>query len=200
MTKLCCQSCPAFCRRAHRFTWRIRRKPTYATSSGSQRRLVQLGFAPCPHIAAREVHSEASLRASFNQMRESGITQILLIAGDRKDPAGPYTSAVEILESGLTVDAAIKTISVAGHPEGNRTIGPTRLKEALQIKQAFADRTGTDRQARRLSSDSTHKRWSTGCGNSAGRAFGCRSTWVSRDRRRFRSSSASLPGAESVLP
>jgi methylenetetrahydrofolate reductase (NADPH) len=107
-------------------------------------RLVQLGFVPFPHIAAREVHSEASLRASFNEMRESGITQILLIAGDRKDPAGPYSSAVEILESGLTVDAAIKTISVAGHPEGNRTIGPTRLKEALQIKQAFADRTGTD--------------------------------------------------------
>jgi methylenetetrahydrofolate reductase (NADPH) len=106
--------------------------------------LVRLGFAPCPHVAAREVHSEASLRAALNEMRDSGVTQILLIAGDRKDPAGPFTSAVEILESGITVDAAIKTIGVAGHPEGNSTIGAPRLKEALLAKQAFADRTGTD--------------------------------------------------------
>jgi methylenetetrahydrofolate reductase (NADPH) len=106
--------------------------------------LVRLGFAPCPHVAAREVHSEASLRAAFNELRESGVKQILLIAGDRKSPAGPYASAVEILESGITVDGAIKTIGVAGHPEGNRTIGPSRLKEALRAKQVFADRTGTE--------------------------------------------------------
>jgi methylenetetrahydrofolate reductase (NADPH) len=106
--------------------------------------LVRLGFSPCPHIAARQVHSEASLRASLNELRQAGVTQILLIAGDNKTPAGPYTSAVEILESGTIEDAAIKTIGVAGHPEGNRTIGPTRLKEALVAKQAYADRTGAD--------------------------------------------------------
>jgi len=104
----------------------------------------RLGFAACPHVAAREVHSEASLRAGLNEARELGIRQILLIAGDRKDPAGPYPSTWEILESGITVDCAIKVIGVAGHPEGNRTIGATRLWEALRIKQAFADRTGTE--------------------------------------------------------
>jgi methylenetetrahydrofolate reductase (NADPH) len=104
----------------------------------------RLGFAACPHVAAREVHSEASLRAALNEIRDMGVKQILLVAGDRKDPAGPYESAVEILESGITVDCAIKVIGVAGHPEGNRTIGPTRLKEALRAKQAFADRTGTE--------------------------------------------------------
>src|SRR6266850_361605 len=106
--------------------------------------LVRLGFNPCPHIAARRVHSEAALRAELNQLRDSGVKQVLLIAGDTKSPVGPYASAVEILESGIVEDAAIKSIGVAGHPEGNRVIGPTRLKEALLAKQAYADRTGTD--------------------------------------------------------
>jgi methylenetetrahydrofolate reductase (NADPH) len=104
----------------------------------------RLGFSACPHVAAREVHSEAGLRAGLNEARELGIGQILLIAGDRKDPAGPYPSTLEILDSGVTVDCAIKSIGVAGHPEGNRMIGATRLWEALRIKQAFADRTGTE--------------------------------------------------------
>jgi methylenetetrahydrofolate reductase (NADPH) len=106
--------------------------------------LVRLGLSPCPHIAARQVHSEAGLRASLNELRQAGVKQVLLIAGDNKTPAGPYTSAVEVLESGIIEDAAIKMIGVAGHPEGNRTIGPTRLKEALVAKQAYADRTGAD--------------------------------------------------------
>lgn len=106
--------------------------------------LVRLGFSPCPHIAARRVHSEAALRAELNELRDSGVRQALLIAGDTKDPAGPFTSAVDILESGIVEDAAIKSIGVAGHPEGNRTIGLTRLKEALLAKQAFADRTGSE--------------------------------------------------------
>ena len=106
--------------------------------------LLRLGFSACPHIAARQVHSEAALRAALNELRDTGVEQVLLVAGDNATPAGPYTSAVEILESGIIEDAAIKRIGVAGHPEGNRTIGPVRLKEALAAKQAYADRTGAD--------------------------------------------------------
>ncbi len=106
--------------------------------------LAKLGFSPCPHIAARQVHSEAGLRAELNQLREAGVTQVLLIAGDNKSPAGPFTSTVEILDSGIITDAAIRSIGVAGHPEGNRAIGPSRLKEALDSKQAYAERTGAD--------------------------------------------------------
>ncbi|HZF15129.1 MAG TPA: hypothetical protein VE046_04210 [Steroidobacteraceae bacterium] len=106
--------------------------------------LVKLGFSPCPHIAARQVLSEAGLRAELNQLRESGVTQLLLIAGDNKSPAGPFSSTIEILDSGIITDAALRSVGVAGHPEGNRTIGPSRLKEALDAKQGFAERSGID--------------------------------------------------------
>src|SRR5690606_14529917 len=72
-----------------------------------------------------------------------GIEQLLLIAGDREQPVGKFTSTLEVLDSGATVDAGFKALGVAGHPEGHKDVGPTALWSALRHKQAFADRTGT---------------------------------------------------------
>jgi methylenetetrahydrofolate reductase (NADPH) len=100
------------------------------------------GLNASPHIVARRIDSERTLRRALEQLGEAGISQVLLVAGDLNPPAGSFTSTLQILDSGAIVDAGIKTVGVAGHPEGHPAVGPEVLWDALKHKQAFADRTG----------------------------------------------------------
>jgi methylenetetrahydrofolate reductase (NADPH) len=106
----------------------------------------KLGFHACPHIVARALHSERQLRAALAELNAAGIEQMLLVAGDANAPAGPFSSAVEVLNTGATVDCGMKTVAVAGHPEGHKVIAPGLLWDALKAKQTFAQRTGTNVQ------------------------------------------------------
>jgi methylenetetrahydrofolate reductase (NADPH) len=102
-----------------------------------------LGFRASPHIVARRLESERALRTALGELKESGVEQVLLVAGDREQPVGKFTSTLEVIDSGATVEAGIMSLGVAGHPEGHRSVGPTVLWNALKHKQAFAERTGT---------------------------------------------------------
>ena len=101
------------------------------------------GWQACPHLVARDLHSEPELRRALGELCAHGIDRILLVAGDRNSPAGPYSDTLDVLATGATVDCGITTIAVVAYPEGHRAIGPGLLWEALAIKQAFAARTGT---------------------------------------------------------
>lgn len=103
----------------------------------------KLGFQASPHILARELQSEKQLRSALMALNAAGIEQMLLVAGDQNSAAGPFPSTLEVLDTGATVDCGIKTIAVAGHPEGHKVIGPSLLWDTLRAKQAFAERTGT---------------------------------------------------------
>ena len=106
----------------------------------------KLGFLARPHILARELQSERHLRVALSELNAAGIEQILLVAGDQNFAAGPFPSTLEVLNTGATVDCGIRTVGVAGHPEGHPVIGPSLLWDALRIKQSFAERTGTEVQ------------------------------------------------------
>lgn len=103
----------------------------------------KLGHLARPHILARELQSEGHLRMALADLNAGGIEQMLLVAGDQNSAAGPFPSTLEVLNTGATVDCGMKTIGVAGHPEGHPVIGPSLLWDALRLKQAFAERTGT---------------------------------------------------------
>lgn len=106
-------------------------------------RVQQAGFKASAHIVARALKSEAHLRDALMQLGQAGCDRILLVAGDYAAPAGPYSSSIEVLESGATLSAGITTVAVAGHPEGNPAIPEATLWSALEAKQAFAAETGT---------------------------------------------------------
>ena len=102
-----------------------------------------LGFRASPHIVARRLESERALRSALVELKEAGVEQVLLVAGDREQPVGKFTSTLEVIDTGATVDAGIMSVGVAGHPEGHKSIGPNQLAHALKHKQEFAQRTGT---------------------------------------------------------
>jgi methylenetetrahydrofolate reductase (NADPH) len=106
------------------------------------RRLRELGFNPVPHLIARKLESRAQLEASLEELRMVGIEQILLVAGDLSKPVGPYSCAMDVLETGLLPQNGFLKVGIAGHPEGSRAIGPIALHQALADKVQWAADTG----------------------------------------------------------
>ncbi len=105
--------------------------------------LRDVGLAACPHLVVRRLGSEQALRHFLARLQAGGIDSILLTAGDGPACAGPFSSAVDVLNCGATLDHGMRRIGVVGHPEGSRSIAETDVWEALQQKQAFAAGTGT---------------------------------------------------------
>jgi methylenetetrahydrofolate reductase (NADPH) len=100
------------------------------------------GFRATPHIVARRIPNTQTLRLALDELRAGNVEQILLVAGDVEQPAGEFSSTLDMLESGILERSGISRIGVAGHPEGNKSVGPMLLWDALRIKQLFAQRTG----------------------------------------------------------
>lgn len=102
-----------------------------------------LGFRASPHIVARRLANERELRGALSELREGGVEQILLVAGDLERPAGPFNSTLDLIATDVIANAGFERVAFGGHPEGHKAIGPTVLMNALHAKQEFARRTGT---------------------------------------------------------
>jgi methylenetetrahydrofolate reductase (NADPH) len=96
------------------------------------------GLRASPHIVARRIESARSLREACAQLADAGVAQALVVAGDDEQPNGPYASTMELLESGTLIEAGIRRIGIAGHPEGHPRIGQVALWGSLAQKQSFA--------------------------------------------------------------
>jgi methylenetetrahydrofolate reductase (NADPH) len=106
-------------------------------------RLRNEDMQPVPHIVARRIASLDSLEGFLRHLSErAGVNQILAVAGDIAKPEGRLQSALEILESGLLEKYGIRTIGVAGHPEGHPQVSDPVLRDALRRKNDYAARTG----------------------------------------------------------
>jgi methylenetetrahydrofolate reductase (NADPH) len=72
---------------------------------------------------------------------EAEVRRVLVVAGDRADH-GPFRSAADAIDSGLFRRRGIRTLGIAGYPEGHPKIGNDALFKALAEKVAAAEATG----------------------------------------------------------
>jgi len=101
------------------------------------RALHDRGLEPVPHIAARMIADEAHLRRLVGRLcEEGGVSQLLVIGGDAKQPQGPFGSAGDLLASGAFPHAMLRRIAVGGYPEGHPAVGEGDLVAALDAKIA----------------------------------------------------------------
>ena len=108
-------------------------------------RLRHESMEPVPHIVARRIQNISLLDEFLTRLAgEAGVTQALIVAGDIAKPAGQLDSALQILESGVLQRHGIRTIGVAGHPEGHRDVKEPVLRDALKRKNAYAEQTGAN--------------------------------------------------------
>lgn len=108
-------------------------------------RLRQVGLEPVPHLAARRFASAAAVADFAARLRdEAGVTRILLVAGDSATGAGAFSSSLQALETGVFQACGIRTIGVAGYPEGHPKIATPVLDDALERKIRYAEAHGID--------------------------------------------------------
>jgi methylenetetrahydrofolate reductase (NADPH) len=109
------------------------------------RRLREAGLNPVPHLAARRLASAEAAREFLALLRdEAQVTRALLVAGDSRVPVGPFDSSLDLLETGLLEAHGIRSIGIAGYPEGHSRIAERDLEAASDRKLAYAARHGID--------------------------------------------------------
>jgi methylenetetrahydrofolate reductase (NADPH) len=109
------------------------------------KRLRGEGMEPVPHVVGRRIESLAAADDFLGKIAaEAGVTEVLVVAGDVSEPVGQLTSGLDIIESGLLEKHGIKTVGVAGHPEGHKDVSDAALRDALRRKNDYARKTGTN--------------------------------------------------------
>lgn len=109
------------------------------------RRLKRAGFLPVPHVAARYLASFTQLNDYLARLAgEAGVRRALLLAGDPERPVGPFSSSLDLLETGLFEKHGLREIGIAGYPEGHPRIARRALERALAAKRALARERGLD--------------------------------------------------------
>jgi methylenetetrahydrofolate reductase (NADPH) len=105
-------------------------------------RLRAAGFEPVPHVAVRNFASRDALDDVLARLNgEAEVRRVLVIAGDRAE-CGPFRRAHDAIDSGVFRRRGIRSIGIAGYPDGHPKIGPDELRLALAEKIAAAEATG----------------------------------------------------------
>ena len=108
-------------------------------------RLHDDGMKPVPHLAARSLRDADQLDellAAFTA--KAGVSEVLVIGGGVDSPVGQFSDSMQVLDTGLIQKHGIRSIGVAGHPEGSPDIGDDEIAKALAAKNALAAREGLD--------------------------------------------------------
>jgi methylenetetrahydrofolate reductase (NADPH) len=101
------------------------------------------GAEPVPHLAVREFAGADAVERHLDRLTaQAGVRQLLIVGGDRREPAGPFHAAIELIESGMLQAFGIAEIGIAGYPDGHPRISSDELDRALAAKLEAAVQTG----------------------------------------------------------
>lgn len=99
--------------------------------------LARLGYHTVPHLAARSITGEAELHSLLLQLQEAGVSELFLVAGDRRTPAGPYSWSGQLLEAVNAYSPGF-SVGIAGYPEGHPQLSQEQLTSSLLTKAPLA--------------------------------------------------------------
>jgi methylenetetrahydrofolate reductase (NADPH) len=107
--------------------------------------LKRAGLTPVPHVVARNIRNLAELDAILERLvGEAGIDRALILAGDRNQQAGDFSSSLQLLESGMLPKHGIRRVALSWYPEGHHRIPPPDLDAARAAKLATARKADLD--------------------------------------------------------
>ncbi len=97
----------------------------------------ELGFEPIVHLSARRIESAEQLDWYLGEITtKAKVKRVFIIAGDPPEPEGPYSTSLQIIESGLLQKHGIQIVGVGGHPEGHPNNTPAELWDWMERKIA----------------------------------------------------------------
>lgn len=109
------------------------------------KRLVEHGYVPVPHFAARRLADSSALEDRVRALtEEAGVRDVLVIGGGLEKPVGEFGASFDVIGTGFFDKYGVTRIGIAGHPEGSPDFSEEIAMETLQLKQVFADRSDAD--------------------------------------------------------
>lgn len=120
-------------------------KQTWRQTLDACRAVTGAGFDPVPHVPVRLLEDERALDNFLSDAtRTAGVREVLLIAGDYPQPAGPYAAVAEVLRAGKLGDHGFRRVSLAGHPEGHPKVAPAEIRRTEIEKAQLAQSAGLE--------------------------------------------------------
>ncbi len=101
-------------------------------------RLTKRRLRLVPHVSARQVIDEAHLTDIVRRLDDLQVDSVFIPGGDVAEPAGKFTSSLQVLKAMAEIDHHIEEVGVAAYPEGHPFLDARTLLKGLRDKQQFA--------------------------------------------------------------
>jgi methylenetetrahydrofolate reductase (NADH) len=109
-------------------------EPTLAMTE----RLCAQGYRVVPHLSARLVRDAEHLSEVVGRLTAIGIDDVFVPAGDADPPAGPFTSALDVLEHLADLGNPFARVGITGYPETHPKIEDDVTVQAMWDKRRHA--------------------------------------------------------------
>jgi methylenetetrahydrofolate reductase (NADPH) len=101
-------------------------------------RLAAGGYRVIPHLAARSVADDAHLERIIARLKAAGVDDVFVPGGDAPHPAGPFDSALPLLERLAEMGGPFSRIGITGYPESHPKISDDITIQAMWDKRRYA--------------------------------------------------------------
>ncbi|KPI22559.1 hypothetical protein OV320_1596 [Actinobacteria bacterium OV320] len=101
-------------------------------------RLAAHGYRVVPHVPARLLRDEAHLKEVADRLREVGVGDVFVPAGDADPPAGAYDGALPVLRRLSELGSPFARVGIAGYPESHPLIHDDITVQAMWDKRRHA--------------------------------------------------------------
>ncbi len=100
--------------------------------------LAPRGYEVVPHLAARLIADRAHLEEVVLRLRNAGVREAFVIAGDARQPAGEFEGAAELLSAMAGLREGFAEVGISGYPESHNFISDETTIEAMFQKEPMA--------------------------------------------------------------
>ena len=101
-------------------------------------RLSRQGYSVVPHLSGRLIRDASHLREVLDAIKQMGIRDVFVIAGDAREPAGEFPDSVSLLEAMMRSGHDLGDIGVSGYPESHSFIDDDMTIQAMWDKRRIA--------------------------------------------------------------
>ena len=120
-------------------------RQSWPETQAAARAVRAAGFEPVPHVPVRRMSDPGMLERNLEALVAGAqVRELLLISGDYAQAQGPYSSVLQVMQSGLLAKHGIRRLSVAGHPEGHPAVPLEVIRRAERDKAALAAEQGIE--------------------------------------------------------
>jgi len=101
-------------------------------------RLSAQGYKVVPHLSARLIRDATQLKEILSAVDEMGASDVFVIAGDAREPAGQFPDSVSLLEAMMQAGHQLGDVGVSGYPESHSFIDDDMTIQAMWDKRRIA--------------------------------------------------------------